>query len=77
MDLLYFKIASGNFGDDLNDWLWDGLIPGWRDWAPETVLVGLGTVLKQGFVPDDRRKLVLGSGYGYGAAPKVRTAVQN
>lgn len=72
MDLLFFEVAGGNFGDDLNEWLWDELLPGWRGWAPDTVLVGVGTVLKKGFVPEDRHKLVLGSGVGYGKIPDTR-----
>lgn len=71
MELLYYATPEGNFGDDLNAWLWDDLIPGWRDWAPGTVLMGAGTILKRGFVPEDAPKLVLGSGIGYGQAPGI------
>lgn len=71
MKLAFFEVPGGNFGDDLNNWLWDDLLPGWRDWDDETVLVGVGTVLKQGFLPEDCRKLVLGSGVGYGKQPDI------
>ncbi len=27
MKLYYYKDVIGNFGDDLNSWLWDALIP--------------------------------------------------
>lgn len=71
MELLYFKTMAGNFGDDMNMWFWDAALPGWRDWAPDTTLVGIGTVLKQRFLPAGRRKLVIGSGVGYGAKPDI------
>ncbi|MEL6124768.1 MAG: polysaccharide pyruvyl transferase family protein [Pseudomonadota bacterium] len=71
MDLLYYATPEGNFGDDLNTWIWDDLIPGWRGWEEGTVLVGVGTVLKRGFVPEGRKKLVLGSGVGYGTQPDL------
>lgn len=72
MDLFYWKSARGNFGDDLNLWLWDALIPGWRDWRDDTVLLGVGTILsdKQAY-PPGRRRLVLGSGWGYGGVPDL------
>ncbi|MEO1273945.1 MAG: polysaccharide pyruvyl transferase family protein [Pseudomonadota bacterium] len=71
MDLLYYATPEGNFGDDLNTWIWDDLIPGWRDWEADAVLVGVGTVLKRGFVPEGQKKLVLGSGVGYGTQPDL------
>jgi succinoglycan biosynthesis protein ExoV len=71
MDLIYFKTKTGNFGDDLNQWFWDDVLPGWRNWAPDAVLVGVGTILASELLPAGRRKLVLGSGVGYGAAPDV------
>jgi succinoglycan biosynthesis protein ExoV len=70
MNLLYFATPEGNFGDDLNLWLWDALLPGWRDWPASGTLVGVGTILKRGFLPEGP-KLVLGSGVGYGTAPDV------
>ncbi|RVI74215.1 polysaccharide pyruvyl transferase family protein, partial [Sinorhizobium meliloti] len=41
----YWESQHGNFGDDLNLWLWDFLLPGFREVHPETLLVGVGTVL--------------------------------
>ncbi|WP_163544396.1 polysaccharide pyruvyl transferase family protein [Occultella kanbiaonis] len=70
VELVYYKARGGNFGDDLNEWLWDDLLPGWRAWDPEVALVGVGTILNAGLVPAGR-KLVLGSGVGYGQAPNV------
>ncbi len=74
MDLQYFPVEGGNFGDDLNQWLWDDLLPGWREWKRDSLLVGVGTVLKKGFLPADRHKLVIGSGVGYGSKPDIADA---
>ncbi|MFN7224045.1 MAG: hypothetical protein ACK4MS_08500 [Paracoccaceae bacterium] len=68
MDLYCYDAPLGNFGDDLNFWFWDQMLPGWRDvWADE-VLVGVGTLINDG-LPRGRRKLVIGSGAGYGPIP--------
>jgi succinoglycan biosynthesis protein ExoV len=73
MQPYHWESHHGNFGDDLNLWLWDFLLPGFRDVHPETVLVGVGTVLNPVLLPADRKKLVIGSGYGYGEPPNIRT----
>ncbi|WP_137131353.1 polysaccharide pyruvyl transferase family protein [Rhizobium sp. FY34] len=67
----FWESHHGNFGDDLNLWLWDFLLPGLRDVHPETMLVGVGTVLNPDLIPRNIRKLVIGSGYGYGSPPDI------
>ncbi len=69
MKLLFYKAEGGNFGDDLNDWLWDDLLPGWRGWDDAVTLVGVGTLLNEERLGPlrDRRLLIVGSGVGYGA----------
>jgi succinoglycan biosynthesis protein ExoV len=69
MQPFHWESAHGNFGDDLNLWLWDFLLPGFRDVHPAVLLVGVGTVLNRVLLPPGRRKLVVGSGFGYGAPP--------
>lgn len=71
MQPFHWKCEPGNFGDDLNLWLWDSLLPGFREQHPQVLLVGVGTVLKHGVMPDDMKKLVVGSGVGYGPPPDV------
>lgn len=68
----YWESQHGNFGDDLNLWLWDFLLPGFRDVHEEILLVGVGTVLNRALLPDGVRKLVIGSGFGYGTLPDMR-----
>lgn len=68
----YWESQHGNFGDDLNLWLWDFLLPGFRDTHADVLLVGVGTVLNNTLLPEEGRKLVLGSGFGYGSLPDMR-----
>ncbi|MGF9692457.1 polysaccharide pyruvyl transferase family protein [Rhizobium sp. 0TCS1.26] len=72
----YWESHHGNFGDDLNLWLWDALLPGLREVHPEVLLVGVGTVLNPTLLPSGIRKLVIGSGYGYGTPPDVSDAAE-
>lgn len=68
MDLYYYHSSHGNFGDDLNTWIWDTLLPGWREAWPGTTLIGVGTLINNG-LPRGMPKLIVGSGLGYGDVP--------
>src|ERR1700730_15098645 len=59
-----------NFGDSLNPWLWDRLLPGAFDEDLSEILVGIGTILNHK-IPVVGHKHVFGSGYGYGWIPNV------
>lgn len=74
MKLFYFHDADGNFGDDMNRWIWDALLPGFRDWRDDTTLIGIGTILNTQLALPEGRKLVLGSGTGYGSLPELEPA---
>jgi len=73
MELHYYQDSRGNFGDDLNEWIWDVLLPRWRSWDPETTLLGVGTLIHDVTARSlsGRRVLVLGAGAGYGATPEA------
>ena len=68
MKLYYYKDPVGNFGDELNPWLWYGLAPELFDDDDSSLLVGIGTLINDN-APAAPRKLVFGSGVGYGSAP--------
>lgn len=76
--LYYHKDPNGNFGDDLNPWLWTKIIPGiydgycyhdpssrTEDMISDNYIVGIGTLLNK-HVPVTPKKIVLGTGTGYG-----------
>lgn len=71
MELVYWKGQHGNFGDDMNQWFWDDLMPGWRDWDKADLLLGIGSLLGDPVrdLSANAKKLVLGSGAGYGEVP--------
>lgn len=70
MKLYYFKDALGNFGDDLNPWLWPRVAPGLLDEDATEVLVGIGTLINHR-LPIEPLKHVMGSGVGYGSLPNA------
>lgn len=63
MKLFYHKISWGNFGDDLNEWLWPRLIPDFEKSAAADWLVGIGTILDERLNRLEGTKLIIGSGY--------------
>lgn len=72
MNIWFYRSDAGNFGDDLNQWLWDYLLPGWREWDDEITLLGVGTLLTRnqfGYLKG-KKLLVLGSGAGHKPLPR-------
>lgn len=61
MQLGYWKAPRGNFGDELNPWLWPRLLPGMIVDSSDTVLIGIGSILDRRF-DSFARKVVLGAG---------------
>lgn len=70
MKLYYHKERAGNFGDDLNPWLWDKFFPDYFNNDDSEIFIGVGTLLNTAL---DKYKIkhVFGSGVGYGKAPKI------
>jgi succinoglycan biosynthesis protein ExoV len=61
--------VRGNFGDELNRWLWNRMLPDiWDDADDGTLFVGIGTILDR-TLPPARVCIVFGAGVGYNAAP--------
>lgn len=71
MKLYYYNAKEngfklGNFGDDLNPWIWNQLIPElFEDENDSTLFVGIGTLLND-FLPKESQKVIFGPGVGYG-----------
>lgn len=72
MKLYYFKDPEGNFGDDLNPWLWQNLLGDVFDQNTDELFVGVGTLLNHR-IPKAKKVTVFGSGHGYGDIPPVNT----
>ena len=68
MKLYYFYDHHGNFGDALNDWMWDSLLPDREAHSEDVWISGIGTILNHK-MPRGRSWAVMGSGIGYGAPP--------
>lgn len=74
---LFYWSAIRNFGDLLNAWLWHRLIPECFDDDPSTVFLGIGTILNQNHgIERLPRKVVMGSGVGYGKLPVLDSSWQ-
>jgi Polysaccharide pyruvyl transferase len=70
MKLFYMKLLGGNFGDDLNLYLWDRIFPGILDDDDRCRFVGIGSLLSER-LNDDKQKVIFGTGSGYFKLPKV------
>jgi len=71
MKLHYCKTPLGNFGDDLNTWLWPTLLgDSFFNTHEDCLFLGVGTILNQK-LPKRAEKIVLGTGTGYQRPPKV------
>lgn len=73
MKLVYFKGTVPNFGDELNPYLWEKLLPqGFLDNDSAELFLGIGSILHKHGYPQEAKKHVIGSGYaGYGEPPPV------
>lgn len=65
MDFLYYKSERGNFGDDLNPWLWEQLFK--KHYLCDAAFIGIGTVLYPNSklirdVDPLKQKIVFGAG---------------
>ena len=69
MKLYYYRATQGNFGDDLNSWLWEELAPGrWSDEDDGELFCGIGTIIGND-MPQAKRIRVFSSGIGYRPLP--------
>lgn len=71
MRLFYFKSDIGNFGDDLNPWLWNKVFPNFFDCYSRNYFVGIGSIIDERLIPL-QKKIIFGSGVrGINKAPKI------
>lgn len=70
MKLHYYRSEGGNFGDDINPWFWEQIFPGFFYDDESELFFGIGTLLNHR-APSNGRKIVCGSGFGYGKKPRI------
>lgn len=68
MKLFNWTSSHGNFGDDMNSFLWQQFLPGVFDDDDDALFIGIGTIFSAD-VPKARCRVVMGSGTGYGRLP--------
>lgn len=72
MEYIYYRAVKGNFGDDLNGWLWPRFF-GEANAADKTAFVGIGSILYNEFPlfepVKDKKKIVFGTGIRPAYAP--------
>ena len=66
----FYWQGTRNFGDYLNSWIWPRLLPGCLSDDASVRLVGVGSLLKASLNLLEGRKVIFGSGSGYGSIPK-------
>lgn len=64
MRLFYSRAPFGNFGDEMNEWLFPRLLPAAFDDDTESLFVGIGSILS--WPPQKERIAVFGLGFGHG-----------
>jgi len=65
---LYYYSAAPNFGDALNTWLWERLLPGCWNSDDGINFSGIGTIVTSA-MPEAHKWIVFTSGAGYGVPP--------
>jgi succinoglycan biosynthesis protein ExoV len=73
MKLYYYKLRGKeqNFGDNLNPWLWDRLLPDFLDEDKSVFFIGIGTLLNDRLADrtiQAKKRIIFGTGVGYGNA---------
>jgi succinoglycan biosynthesis protein ExoV len=72
MKLRYAKLQPGNFGDELNSFIWPCLFPNAFDTDDNIDFIGIGTILSRSLASNPgRRKIVFGTGAGYWRPPII------
>lgn len=70
MKLHWCELPQGNFGDDLNPWLWPRLLPDLAD-ATGPEFVGIGTLLHRRLERESVDRIIFSTGAGYSRPPRL------
>lgn len=70
----FYYAASTNFGDHMNSWLWQELIPDLIAREDDIRLIGIGSLLSRNLDMVQGPKVVFGTGSGYSSLPTPEQA---
>jgi succinoglycan biosynthesis protein ExoV len=76
LKIFYYQAPQGNFGDDLNGWLWEELAPGRWTGDGSTLFCGIGTIIGNSMPSAATRIRVFSSGIGYRPVPADFTSTR-
>lgn len=62
MELFYFKSEKGNFGDDLNPWLWGQIFGDLSKYQCYIDFIGIGSILDDRINYGKNKKIIFGAG---------------
>jgi len=68
MRVFYYSVTK-NFGDHMNSWLWRRVFPDLIEEQSGDVLVGIGSLIKSDLSKVPGKKIIFGTGSGYGPMP--------
>jgi len=61
MNLFFYNAIDGNFGDDLNPWLWSKLLGDFNNYK-DVDFVGIGSILDERINKGKNKKIIFGAG---------------
>lgn len=64
----YYWAGNNNFGDALNGWLWEKIFPELMSIDDDYTLIGVGSIINDGLKNIPGKKIIFGSGVGYGVS---------
>lgn len=80
IEIAYYRVPGGNFGDDLNKVLWKYALPKQVFESERILLIGVGSLLNSKFLDEvlksKRRIIAFGSGVCYGGLRSVASSIQ-
>jgi len=65
----FYWRGTTNFGDYMNEWMWPQILDGYLNEDDNIRLVGVGSLLKDSLNFVQGKKVIFGTGSGYGAIP--------
>lgn len=74
MKIMYFRGKHPNFGDELNTWMWQKILPDFFDENDQELFIGIGSTIGL-YCDNSAKKIIFGAGFvpEYNNKPNVHT----